>query len=181
MQKIDGIIEGWRLFKFTTGKKNDSMLSSISANDNIIAPRRANKAKHIGGISNKHIEHNCPCVGKNCGFNMFKYGVTLPYETKAGIFYHDFAFIARCYGWGKTIPGEFGFRCEYMYPKSLMGVILRDKVVNLSSLENISQTINRAIDKDHLHKDLWRIARLYKIKIEWQFPVDEIPNLEILR
>ena len=87
---------------------------------------------------------------------MFNYSGTL----HSDVFLYPGRFLGRCYGWGKVIKGERGFRCQYFYPKSIFGYITLE-----GSIFPIDEPGNSlAID------DLWKVARLYKIQLEMELP-----------
>ena len=165
MNKQEGIIEGYRLFNIQYGKKGDLVLSSIVAGKErdgglIVAPRRVNEAKHFDfkyhWFPQPEITSGCPHKGDKCGFNILKYNGQLNIE----VYSYFETYIARCWGWGKVIPGSRGYRCQYMYPKSILGKVGYQGIIPLSNLEG------RELDLS----DLWKVARLYKIQLEMELP-----------
>lgn len=164
MEKIEGIIEAYRLFYIMPGNRihlgtgKELVLHSI-IEPFITAPKRINEAKHSMDVPLPGV---CPHTNKRCGFNMLKYNGSLNKQ----VLEYPGAFLLRCYGWGKVIPGEYGFRCQYMYPKSIFGYItqstsyfIQSKVVPIGEPGNALEI-----------KDLWKVARLYKIQLEMELP-----------
>ena len=161
MKTLDGIIEGYKVVKIATGKKGDPVLTSLNGLY-IYAPRRANHAKHFGVSSYRSPSDLCPHQNDRCGFNILRYGIDQPNNSKSDIrdlfvYQMDKSLLVRFRGWGKVIPGEYGFRCQYSYPKSIIG----NNPEGCDCLYDIDITANYP-DKT----TLWKIARLYKISLE---------------
>ena len=171
MEKREGIVEGWRLFKLRKGLKGDLMLCSAVVHDAsgkgiIVAPRRTNEAKHASVGIMRHLTELgcCPHEGFRCGFNMFKYNERVPNDVR----YEGDTVLVRCFGWGKVVPGDLGFRCQYMYPKAIFGA---------TSMSGLIRDLRYEIP--FALSDLWKVARLYKIQLEMEVPewISEKNNL----
>ena len=189
MKVQEGMVEGYRLYSILKGKKDDYLLGSLSGV--IIAPRRINKAKHIGAslYNRKEI---CPHTKTlydypRCGFNMFKYSPYLDSNILEPM-YNGYL-IGKGWGWGKVVPGEKGFRCQYFYPKSIFGILAtsyyKSNTIlqinndlplvyhggssNMYTLSDNPDGLKVVEDQDPLAL-LWKIARLYKITLEFELP-----------
>tara|TARA_Y100000310_G_C20460216_1_gene704976 strand:- start:264 stop:851 length:588 start_codon:yes stop_codon:yes gene_type:complete len=186
MEKIDGIVEGWKIFNWGPGHKGDLMLSSIFNSESFIVPRRVNRALYkrgrftlrTGYYRKQSLHQECPCEGYRCGFNILRYNQA----PRPEIVHYPNLLIGRAYGWGKVIPGEHGFRCQYFYPKSLFGIIKELPQLNMNTLTHIlyfeyvssamiADLIQPLKDSDAISlSSLWKIARLYKIQLEFEVP-----------
>jgi len=217
----EGIVEGYRLFSIVKGRKGDFLLGSLDGKvESNVYPRRARKAIHLDrkthnlglqpqlSFDSIVYPYKCPCTVKDfpisgdfkrlhisyfrCGFNFFRYAEHLNHslwEANAYIGY----LICSVYGWGKTVPGEKGFRTEYMYPKSILGVLGRtnaipvtDCTLRLSRDDDSHTLINSRVlylgnQQEYSYKRqvniniepiklLWKIARLYRIGLELEMP-----------
>ena len=86
MEKIQGIIEGWRIFNISPGTKireERSLVLRSLVHNKVLAPRRVNEAKHIGWYFDK--SKSCPHEGLRCGFNMFRMNKEFNVEVLSGI------------------------------------------------------------------------------------------------
>jgi len=159
MEKIQGIIEGWRIFNISPGTKireERSLVLRSLVHNKVLAPRRVNEAKHIGWYFDK--SKSCPHEGLRCGFNMFR----MNKEFNVEVLPHKGAILVKCFGWGKVIPGEKGFRCQYLYPKSIFGYIDSFTVKSIQYLFDSDSSFTK--------QELWKLVRLYIIQLEFNLP-----------